>query len=292
MSEINIKSKYKLVAIDIDGTTVDSKGDLSSRNIEVIRKVVDAGIPVCIVTGRNIYNAQKIARKLNTKTPVVCCDGATMFDPVENKIVYEKYFPQKQLKEVLDILNKHHVYVEMSSANHYYQFIKSKELGKYNYGGSPNTFSGKLKRMIKHNVRYIRKIDRFLGTKPIINQVIFIGEAENVQKAKEEIISKKYDNVELRDNLWNNFVFIVQKDCKKSDGVKLLCNKYGINMEDTIAIGDELNDIDMIENAGLGIAVGNANQRIKDVAKYITLTNDEDGVAHALEKFILNGEEI
>ncbi len=292
MSEINQKSKYKLVAIDIDGTTVDSNGNLSERNIEVIRKVVDNGIPVCIVTGRNIYNAQKIAKKLNTKTPVVCCDGATMFDPVENKIVYEKYFPQKQLKEILDILNKHHVYIEMSSANHYYQYIKSKELGKYNYGGSPNNFMGKFKRMLKHNVRYVRKIDRFLNTKPIINQVIFIGEAENVKSAKEEITSKNYDNVELRDNLWRNFVFIVQKDCKKSNGVKLLCDKYGINMEETIAIGDELNDIDMIENAGLGIAVGNANQRIKDVAKFITLTNDEDGVAHALEKFVLNGEEI
>ncbi len=292
MSEINKKSRYKLVAIDIDGTTVDSNGNLSQRNIEVIRKVVDSGIPVCIVTGRNIYNAQKVAKKLNTKTPVVCCDGATMFDPVENKIVYEKYFQQKQLKEVLEILNKHHVYVEMSSANHYYQYIKSKELGKYNYGGSPNNFMGKYKRMIKHNVRFVKNIDRFLGKKPIINQVIFIGEAENVLSAKEEIISKNYDTLELRDNLWNNFVFIVQKGCKKSDGVKLLCDKYGINMEDTIAIGDELNDIDMIENAGLGIAVGNANQRIKDVAKYITLTNDEDGVAHALEKFILNGEEI
>ncbi len=292
MSEIITKSRYKLVAIDIDGTTVDSNGNLSVRNIEVIRKVVDSGIPVCIVTGRNIYNAQKVAKKLNTKTPVVCCDGATMFDPVENKIVYEKYFPQKQLKEVLDILDKHHVYIEMSSANHYYQYIKSKELGKYNYGGSPNNFRGKFKRMIKHNVRYVRKIERFLNTKPIINQVIFIGEAENVQKAKEEIASKNYDNVELRDNLWKNFIFIVQKDCKKSDGVKLLCDRYGISMEDTIAIGDELNDIDMIENAGLGIAVGNANQRIKDVAKFITLTNDEDGVAHALEKFIINGEDI
>ncbi len=281
---------YKLVAIDIDGTTVNKEGRLSEKTVKVIREVVEKGVPVCIVTGRNVHNANKIAKKLNTKTPFICADGAVMYDTAEKKVIYEKVFSNEQLKEILFILDKHDIYIEMSSNEHYYQYIKRKELGKYNYGGSPNNAFGKIKRIIKHNVRYIRNLNEFINSKKSVNQIIFIGEPNNILEAKKEIMSKNYDNIELRDNLWENFVFLVLKDCKKSDGVQLLCDHYGCNMSEVIAMGDELNDIDMIEKAGLGIAMENANPRIKEVAKFITLSNDNDGVAHALEKFILNGE--
>ncbi len=287
-----VKSKYKLVAIDIDGTTVDSNGIISQINIDMIRRVVKKGVPVCLVTGRNIHNANKIAKKLNIKTPLICCDGAVMYDPVDKKNIYERIFTNEQLKLVLDTLNKHHVYIEMSSDNHYFQYIKAKELGKYNYGGSPNTFSGKLKRMIQHNVRFVNNLNSFIGKNPSINQVIFVGEQENVLKAKEDLISLNLVNLVLRDDLWNNFVFVTPRKVTKSDGVTFLCAHYGVKIEEVIAIGDELNDIDMISSVGLGIAVENANPRIKEVAKYITLSNDDDGVAYALEKFIINGEDI
>lgn len=283
---------YKLVAIDIDGTTVDKKGKLSKKTINTIKKVVKKGVPVCIVTGRNVYNAQKVVKKLNIKTPFICADGAIMVDTAQNKIIFEKSFSKGQLEEILSTLNKHDVYIEMSSKNHYYQYIKRKELGKYNYGGSPNNMAGKLKRVIKHNVRYVRNLKKFLESSEPINQVIFIGEPENVENAKKDIIKKNYDNLEIRDNLWSNFVFLVHSSCKKSDGVKLLCSHYGCSMSEVMAIGDELNDIDMIEKAGLGIAMENANPRIKEVANFVTLSNDYDGVAYALEKFILNEESL
>ncbi len=283
---------YKLVALDIDGTTANSKGRVSKRNVEVIKKVIDMGVPVCIVTGRNVRNTRRIIKQLGTKTPFICADGSVMFDPVENKVIYEKAFGKEQLREMLDIVNKHDVYVEMSSSKHYYQYFKRKELGKYNYGGSPNTMAGKLSRMIKHGVRFIKNIDRFLDSGDNVHQFIFIGEPENVEKAKQDIINKGYDNIVIRDNLWKGFVFVVNKNCTKTDGVKLLCNHYGHDISQVIAIGDELNDIDMIGNVGLGIAVENANERIKEVAKFITHSNDNDGVAHALEKFIINKETV
>ncbi len=284
--------KYKLVAIDIDGTTVDKKGMISQINIDMIRRVVKKGVPVCIVTGRNIYNANKIAKKLNVKTPMICCDGAIMYDPVDKKNVYERAFTKEQLKTVLGVLDKHNVYIEMSSDKHYYQYIKNKELGKFNYGGSPNNFAGKLTRMIQHNVRFVKNLDVFQGKNPVINQVIFVGEKEDVQSAKEELKSLNLELLVIRDDLWNNFVFVLPRQVTKADGVEFLCAHYGCKMEEVIAIGDELNDIDMIKAAGLGVAVENANQRIKDVAQFITLSNDHDGVAYALEKFIINGDEI
>ncbi len=288
--------KYKLVAIDIDGTTVDSKGVISQTNIDMIRRVVKEGVPVCLVTGRNIHNANKIAKKLNVKTPIICCDGAVMYDPVEKKNIYEKIFSKELLEIVLGILDKHYVFIEMSSDNHYYQYIKEKELGKYNYGGSPNNFAGKLNRMIKHNVRFVRNLTSFQGKNPKINQVIFVGEEKNVTEAKIELIEELkrlgHNELVLRDDLWSNFVFTSPQKVTKSDGVTVLCEHYGIKIEEVIAMGDELNDIDMISSVGLGIAMANANPRIKEVAKFVTLSNDENGVAYALEKFIINGETI
>ncbi len=291
-----VNRKYKLVAIDIDGTTVDSKGAISQTNIDMIRRVVKEGVPVCLVTGRNIHNANKIAKKLNVKTPMICCDGAVMYDPVEKKNIYEKFFSKELLDIVLNVLDKHYVFIEMSSDNHYYQYIKEKELGKYNYGGSPNNFTGKLSRMIKHNVRFVNNLKSFQSKNPKINQVIFIGEEKNVTEAKIALIDElkrlNQNELVLRDDLWSNFVFTSPQKVTKSDGVGVLCEHYGIKMEEVIAMGDELNDIDMITKAGLGIAMANANPRIKEVAKYVTLSNDENGVAYALEKFIINGETI
>lgn len=286
----NQKRRYKLVALDIDGTTVNTQGVLTNETADMIRKVVKMGIPVCLVTGRNLHNARKISEKLNVRTPMICADGAVMYDPVDKKNIFEKVFKKEQLGEILEIMERNDVYVEMSSDKHYYQYIKYKELGKYNYGGSPNNFMGKFQRMIKNNVRFVKNVHKFAEKGYKINQILFVGNPENVKQAKKELFDKNYENLEYRDDLWDNVVFIVHKNAKKSGGVKLLIEHYGFKMEEVIAIGDELNDIDMIANAGLGIAVGNAHQRIKDVAKFVTLTNDKNGVAYALEKFIINGE--
>ncbi len=294
MSTVN--SKYKLVAIDIDGTTVDKNGLISQVNIDMIRRVVKQGVPVCLVTGRNIHNANKIAKKLNVKTPMICCDGAVMYDPVDKKNVYEKIFSKEQLELVLGVVNKHKVFVEMSSDKHYYQYIKEKELGKFNYGGSPNNLAGKIQRVIQHNVRFVSDLNKFQAKDPKINQVIFAGEESNLLAAKTELIEKlkeaNHTDVLLRDDLWKDYVFTSPLKVTKSDGVRFLCVHYGVKIEEVIAIGDELNDIDMIASVGLGIAVENANPRIKEIAKFITLSNDDDGVAYALEKFIINGEDI
>lgn len=93
--------------------------------------------------------------------------------------------------------------------------------------------------------------------------------------------------LEIRDYLWDNYLFINRTGIKKSYGLQLLCEHFNIPMDQTIAIGDENNDIDMIKMAGLGIAMGNATHRVKEVADEITETNEDNGVSLALEKYLL-----
>ena len=81
---------------------------------------------------------------------------------------------------------------------------------------------------------------------------------------------------------------IMNKECNKGFGLERLIKELGVNREEVISIGDEQNDFEMIKFAGLGVAMGNASEKIKEIADYITKTNEEDGVAHVIEKFVLN----
>ncbi len=87
--------------------------------------------------------------------------------------------------------------------------------------------------------------------------------------------------------MWDGYVFIAPKNCRKIDGVKALCEYYNIDISEVVTMGDQMNDYDMIKGAGLGVAMGNAHEKIKEVANFVTKDNNNSGVAHAINKFVL-----
>ncbi|MFV0441702.1 MAG: HAD family hydrolase [Lachnospirales bacterium] len=278
--------KYKMVALDIDGTTVDSKGKLSDHTIDVIQKTVKKGVPVCLCTGRNVRNTMPIVKKLNVKTPFICIDGAVMYDPVEKKVIKEKIIPRDTLKEISKIADKYHVYMEFCTFNNYIKYLKERELEKYSYGGVPKNPIQKT-RFFFNGVRIVDSLEKIYSIKNNINQFLIGGDEKTIAKIKEELETKAFDDVILRYDLWENYIFVASKDAVKSEGVKLLCDHYDIDISEAIAVGDQMNDIDMIIKAGFGIAMGNAHDKIKEAADHITITNDENGVAKILEEFVL-----
>ncbi len=276
----------ELVVLDIDGTTINSKGELTDYTIDVIRKVVKKGVPVCLCTGRNVKNALPIAKKLNVKTPFIAIDGAVMYDAVGKKVIKEKVISKDVIKEISQIANKYDVYMEFCTFNNYIKYLKRDDLAKYSYGGVPKNTMQKAK-FFFNGVRVIRDLEKIYKYNKNINQFLIGGDKKDIEKLLKELQSKNYENIILRDDLWDEYIFVTVADAIKSEGVKLLCEHYGVDNSKVIAMGDQMNDVDMIMKAGFGIAMGNAHDKIKDVAKYVTVSNDEDGVAKALEKFVL-----
>ncbi len=276
----------ELVVLDIDGTTANSKGELTDYTINTIRKVVDKGIPVCLCTGRNVRNALPIAKQLNVKTPFIAIDGAVMYDTQKNKVITEKVIPKDVLKEISQIANKYDVYMEFCTFNNYIKYLKRDELKKYAYGGIPKNTLEKAK-FFYNGVRVVRDLKKIYKLRKNINQFLIGGDSESIKKLLKELKEKNYPNIILRDDLWDEYIFVTAENAIKSEGVKLLCEHYGVDNDKVIAMGDQMNDVDMIMKAGFGIAMGNAHDKIKDIAKHVTMTNDEDGVAKALEKFVL-----
>lgn len=280
--------KYKLVAIDIDGTLLKSDETLSKKTIDIIKRCEENDIKVCLCTGRNVHNTKKIAKTLSKNMPSVCADGTILFDANKNKAIKMRNIEKEVLKELVLLTDKYHLYMEFCSPHNYFKYLKSDDLAKFNYGGVPKSVSKKLEDFFLKNVRYIKDLNKFIESDKLINQFLIGGEKDALDKLKNDLSNKTFDSIDIRYDLWDEYIFIVPKDSNKSYGLNLLSEHFGIDISDMIAIGDQMNDIDMIKNAGLGIAMGNANPKIKEVAKFITKTNDEDGVCFAIEKFIFN----
>ncbi len=279
--------KYELVAIDIDGTLLDNDEQISKENIDAINRCEKNGVKVCICTGRNVRNTIKIAKKLKTGAPFVCSDGAIFYDTKKNKVIVEKKFSKETLEKLVRIANEFNLYMEFNTRSKYIKYVKNVELEKFSYGEVAKTLKQRLSHYFIKRVRYVKNIDIFLiENKNDINQFLIGGDEEEVEKFKEKISGVEFEDVDIRYDLWENYIFVVCKGCTKAHGLDILSEHFNVSIENMIAIGDQMNDIDMIKRAGLGVAMGNAHEEIKKNANVVTKTNLESGVAYAINKYI------
>ncbi len=282
-------NKYKLIAIDIDGTLLNNKGKVSTENINSIKNCLDKDVKVCLCTGRNIKNTKSIAKKISKDMPFVCADGSVFYSTKENKVISEFLLKEKTFIYIINEVNKYNVFMEFCTKKHYIKYSKNKELDKFSYGGRPKNIKEKFDHYFIRNVRYVKNYVKFIeNNKNNINQFIIAGEKEELDMLKLFFEKNNFDDVDIRFDLWDNYIFIVPKNCNKAYGLNILCDYFNIDIDDTISIGDQMNDIDMIKKSGLGIAMGNAHEEIKTEADFITKSNDENGVAYAIDKFIFN----
>ena len=281
---------YKMALLDIDGTLVTTWKFATQRNKQVIKRLADMGVIVCICTGRNIHSTLPVLRTFNINTPCMCIDGMIMYDPQQKRIIYETILPNKTMREILDIVKVHNVNIEVVTNRHYFWLIRDKDIGGYELHnmGSVSMPASALISVYKYSfgVRYIKNLDRFYKRDEQLYEIVAVGDASETNSIKAQLAG--HDNKEIYTRLmWGNQLFITANGVGKSEGLRLLCRHFNITPDEVVAIGDDDNDIDMLEAAGMGVAMGNARENVKKVADYITETNDNDGVAIALERFFL-----
>ena len=136
-------------------------------------------------------------------------------------------------------------------------------------------------------IRYIKNWQQLKTISAPVYQIVIAGKTDVILEIKSIIQQGDCSRIDIREHLWDRYLFINRKGGNKASAVERLCKYFGITMSEAITMGDDRNDIDMLEEAGLGIAMGNAHETIKKVADYVTASNEEDGVALALEKFLL-----
>ncbi|MEQ8155407.1 MAG: Cof-type HAD-IIB family hydrolase [Clostridiaceae bacterium] len=269
---------YKLVAIDIDGTLVKNDKTLSEETKKIIRQICAKGVKVVITTGRSIDRIQEFVKELGLEGEeyVIANNGCSIYSTTQEKPIYEKTVTGRDFKEVYRCFKKEGTTMEAHLGTEY---LIEEDLKTV----VPNDW-----RITSPAARTVDFMKELGDDDKLVKFLLFSGKEmlDELYGEIQEVFGDRFSIVRSMDHMCE----FMQKGCHKGSGITELARILGIKQEEIIAIGDELNDMEMIEYAGMGIAMGNAKDELKEIANYITKTNEEDGVAYALDKFILKGK--
>lgn len=269
---------YKLVAIDMDGTLLNSKGAVSDRTRQAIYDASKRGVYVVLATGRILKSAINHSLELNLNKPIISSNGAVIVDEKKN-IIYEIPMKMDAVEKVVKLGQSENIYFHFYNEDSFYANTYIEEVLNF-YNTEESKKNG---REIKVNI--FKDVNEITDNGINVYKFLFIDDDRN----KLDILKEKLIGVEDISvcSSWGNNLEVMDNRVSKGNGLKYLCNKLNISSENVIAIGDNENDISMIEYAGLGVAMGNGVEKAKLVADLIAESNDEDGVAKIIEKYIL-----
>lgn len=263
----------KLIATDLDDTLLNREWKISPHNIRAIRQAVDKGVKVTLATGRMALSSRKYARELGLDVPIITYHGALIEQGLSGEVLYRKVVPADLAGEIVEKLLGRGIHTQI--------FIKDRV-----FVHKANDYSAAYSKMASVVVEEA-DVMKILGKEPEgLEKILCIAEEETLRKISEEYREIYGDKLHFTSSK-AHFFDMIHKDVNKGSALKALCDQYGIQREEVMAIGDSINDTEMITFAGLGVAMANAHPNIKEIADYITESNNEDGVGKAIEKFIL-----
>ena len=289
---------YKLVAVDLDGTMLNSYGIVTDNTKNIIKKVIDKNIDVVIASGRPIDSIKTIAKEIGSKNYFIAGNGALVYDIKNDEIIYEKFMSKEKVLEIIKICEENSI-----SYNLYTETTIIAKALKYNvlYYQKENLKKEQNKRtnitIVDDIYEYVQNLEN--------PKFLKITVCDNNKFVFQSIIRKlrKVNNIEVLDVLHMSRKIIRQgteeipieyyyteislKDVDKWNAIQFLMDKSDIKAEEVIAIGDNINDKMMIENAGVGIVMKGSVPVVTQSANFITETNNNEGVAKALEKYCL-----
>ena len=273
---------YKLVCIDVDGTLLNTKHKITKRTKEILLEAHKLGIHIVISTGRMYTDAEYYSNLIGVKSPVIASNGAFIKEKDNDKVIFKDVLGENLSLELLEIFRKHQIKPYFCTPHKFYYgtimfklfYLATKIVGtRSNKLDIEYVFSWNQWQQVLHKEK-----DNIVKSEIIYRDPALIYElrSELNQLTQLEIVDSSKYNIE-----------ITRKGVSKGKAVERLASLYGLKREEVIAIGDSENDISMLEYAGLGIAMGNASDRVKEKADYITDSNDNEGVANAINKFVL-----
>ncbi|QGU96099.1 sugar-phosphatase [Clostridium bovifaecis] len=266
---------FKLIALDMDGTLLNEDKKISEENYLAIKKAKEKGVKVVLATGRPIKGIESYLDKLgliSNEDYCVTYNGSLVVNTGTKEVLTQVLLNSEDVHYLYDLSKKLDIDIHALTTSS----CITPKLSKYT------------ELEIKMNNIPFNEIDFHTidDTTPVV-KVMFVGEENKLSSVIKNLPKEVYEKYTVVRSA-PYFLEFLDKNVNKGAGVKALAAKLGINQYEVICIGDAGNDVHMIEYAGLGVAMGNAFPEAKKVANYITYSNEEDGVAHVIDKFILN----
>ncbi|MFZ7120239.1 MAG: Cof-type HAD-IIB family hydrolase [Eubacteriaceae bacterium] len=267
---------YKLLGIDIDGTIINyEQPNITKRVKEAIFRAKKQGVHVVLISGRNYYSMKRFLEELDVKDFGITINGGIVIDLKSGEKIFETYLDEEIARGLTNIFIQEKVaYAVFAGLNAY----AVREFEK-------NPTVEYLKNE-KDNVIVYDDTEDFLSTIKT-NKFIAMTDDKNLEKLT-QIIKEKYGDKVYVEYGFSGLIEIYPIGMNKGVALQSLANKLQIPMKKVMTIGDAENDISMLKVAGMGVAMGNAIMNVKDHADFVTKAIHEDGVAHAIDKFIFN----
>lgn len=266
-------NKIKLVALDIDGTIMNSQFHISDAVKKSIKRVMDSGVYVVLATGRMYSATVPIASGLGITTPLITYQGSMVREFYESDDILLHYtLPSDLAHNTIDDLRKFNSQINVYLDDELFVENESEILVEY----------AQKRHILYHKVNAFNKIIDLKATK-------ILAIEKDPEKANEvkSYLQKKYQGKLNITKSMPKYCEIVNNEASKGNAVLFLAKMWNIKQSEILAVGDQDNDKDMLEVAGISVAMGNSPNGLKDFADYVTDTVDNDGAALAIEKFVL-----
>lgn len=275
----------KLVALDLDGTLFDNSSHISERNLTAIRSITDKGIHVVISTGRPFEGIPFDQIKGTGINYAITANGSGIYEISTGKCLYENAMDEELVTPILNFLLTRDIHMDAFIGGKGYTPVQCVETAQKltvpssikNYIITTRTRLDNILQFIHENQLKVQKMT--LNFYPAADGTLI--DRETVRKF---LVSNP--SITTVCGGYNNLEF-TRADANKGVGLRKLAEILGVNPDATMTIGDTENDLAIIEAAGIGVAMGNATDAVKARADYVTTTNTKDGVAAAIEHFIL-----
>ncbi len=284
---------YKLIAIDLDGTLLNSYGLISEKNRETIKKAQENGVKIVLASGRTTNSVKSLAEELGGNEYIICGNGSLIYDLKKDEIIYDKFIDKNKALQIIQICEQNSIYYNVYTEDMVIAKTLDNNVLFYHQENSNKPDSKKTKINLVDNIyEYVKNLEGKNILKFTISDkssIIFnsiIKKLRNIKnidvldvahmsrkmiKSGTEAVSLEYYYTE-----------ITSENVDKWNAIEWLSEKLEIEKEEIMAIGDNINDKLMIENAGLGVAMGNSDPLIKEIADKTVANNNENGVAEAI----------
>lgn len=263
---------FKALAIDLDGTLLIGE-DLSTENRDAVRAAQAAGYEVIIATARWRHMAQRISTEIGLKGPIIACSGAEVYLPEQQQDIFDHRLPEAFTEELYNLCNENRCIATIT--------VEDDVLLKLD--GEPDAA------LLSEEMSWVPKLDPATHAKP---RIAAIQGSALVADIKQNLLPKWSNDINLYDSIGPNgkiVITITAKAANKGEALRSACSHLSIDVQDVVSFGDAENDIEMFKITGASVAMGQAEDFIKQAATTTTLANTEHGVAAAIHKLLEKG---
>lgn len=265
----------KLIALDLDGTLLNDKQDIDKKTISSLKMVKDKGIKIVLCSSRPFYRIIKFLKTLNLDCEgqyTVAFNGGLILENKSEELVFNTNFKSADVEEIIEAGINTNIKILLYEKEN---IISNKDDELYRLKNPDSSFE-------------VRDFSTLDINSLIIYKIIFLGDEEDIINMRKNMpihIEEKYKVTSSH----SRNIEIVPKTNIKSFGLEKIGNLVGIKSNEMAVFGDNENDLDMFEFAGYSIAMGNALDSLKKIAKFVTLSNNDDGIAYAIDEMIKDG---